>query len=144
VWMLGAGLAWFSGRLAVGLFGDGAELLTDGRRALTLVPGIRTGGGTAFGGDAIVMVSDQLEMENPRRPRLLYVLSDGGWYDTQAGVARIRSLAELGVPTIHIAVGEQPLSVEADRISVIQDPADALDIVARDTVQALRARTHRR
>ena len=39
--------------------------------------GIRTGGGTAFAGDAIELVADKLEMTNPRRPRFVYVLSDG-------------------------------------------------------------------
>ena len=45
------------------------------RDRCALVPGIRTGGGTAFAGDAIELVSDQLEMTNPRRPRFVYVLS---------------------------------------------------------------------
>jgi hypothetical protein len=137
-WILQAGLATFGGRLAIGLFGNGAELLTDGRRPMPLVPGIQTGGGTAFAGDAIVMVADELDMETRTRPRFVYVLSDGGWYDTEAGVEKIRWLDDLGVPTIHISIGAEPLSVEAARISVIEDPADALDIVARDTVEALR------
>jgi hypothetical protein len=47
------------------------------------------------------------------------VLSDGGWADTRAGVERIRRLAELGVPTIHLSIGIAPLSVECDRITVI-------------------------
>ena len=111
------------------------------------MPGIRTGGGTAFAGDAIELVSDQLEMTNPRRPRFVYVLSDGGWSDTRAGVERIRWLAELGVPTVHLSIGIAPLSVECDRITVITDPAQALDHIAADTVAALaarrgRARTH--
>jgi hypothetical protein len=55
------------------------------------------------------------------------VLSDGGWADTQAGVQRIRWLAEHAVPTIHLSIGIAPLSVECDRITVITDPADALD-----------------
>ncbi len=37
------------------------------------VPGIRTGGGTAFAGDAIELRVDRLEMANPRRPRFVYV-----------------------------------------------------------------------
>jgi hypothetical protein len=78
-------------------------------------------------------------MTNPRRSRLAYVLSDGGWYDTPAGVERIRWLAGHGVPTIHIAIGAAPLSVEADRIVVIADPADALEPIAADTVTALRS-----
>ena len=82
-------------------------------------------------------------MTNPRRPRFAYVLSDGGWYDTPAGVERIRWLAGHGVPTIHIAIGCAPLSVEADRIVVIADPADALDQIAADTVAALTATTRR-
>jgi hypothetical protein len=86
-----------------------------------------------------VLASDQLEMTNPRRPRFSYVLSDGGWYDTPAGVERIRWLAGHGVPTIHIAIGAAPLSVEADRIVVITDPADALDQIAANTVAALRS-----
>jgi hypothetical protein len=51
------------------------------------------------------------------------VLSDGGWSDTRAGVQQIRTLAELGVPTIHLSIGIAPLSVECDRIAVITDPA---------------------
>ena len=146
-WILTDGLRQVGGRCATALFGNSAELLADGSRPLPLVPGIRTGGGTAFAGDAIELVSDQLEMTNPRRPRFVYVLSDGGWSDTRAGVERIRWLAELGVPTVHLSIGIAPLSVECDRITVITDPAQALDHIAADTVAALaarrgRARTH--
>ena len=90
-WILTDGLRQIGGRCATALFGNSAELLSDGTRPLPLVPGIRTGGGTAFAGDAIELVSDQLEMTNPRRPRFVYVLSDGGWADTRAGVERIRA-----------------------------------------------------
>jgi hypothetical protein len=140
-WILTDGLRQIAGRCATALFGNSVALLADGRRPLPLVPGIRTGGGTAFAGDAIELVCEQLEMTNPRRPRFLYLLSDGAWSDTQAGVARIRWLAEHDVPTIHVAIGIAPLSVECDRIHVISDPAQALDHIAADTIAALRART---
>jgi Mg-chelatase subunit ChlD len=143
-WILSDGLRQSGGRCAIALFGSGAELLSDGRERLARVPGIRTGGGTAFAGDAIVAATDELDMTNPQRPRFAYVLSDGGWYDTPAGVERIRWLAAHAVPTIHLAIGCAPLSVEADRIVVISDPADALDQIAADTVAALRAATGRR
>ena len=139
-WILTDGLRQIGGRCATALFGNSVALLADGRHPLPRVPGIRTGGGTAFAGEAIELVSDQLELTNPRRPRFVYVLSDGGWADTRAGVQRIRALAELGVPTIHLSIGIAPLSVECDRISVITDPAQALDHIAADTVAALRAR----
>jgi hypothetical protein len=142
-WILTDGLRQIGGRCATALFGNSAALLSNGTRPLPLVPGIRTGGGTAFAGDAIELVSDQLEMTNPRRPRFVYVLSDGGWADTRAGVERIRHLSELGVPTIHLSIGIAPLSLECDRITVITDPAQALDHIAADTVAALAAR-HRR
>ena len=61
-----------------------------------------------------------------------------------AGVARIRWLAEHYVPTIHLAIGIAPLSVECDRIHVITDPAQALDHIAADTIAALRTRTRPR
>ena len=142
-WILTDGLRQIGGRCATALFGNSAALLSDGTRPIALVPEIRTGGGTAFAGDAIELVSDRLEMTNPRRPRFVYVLSDGGWSDTRAGVERIRALAELGVPTIHLSIGIAPLSVECDRLTVITDPAQALDHIAADTVAALAAR-HRR
>lgn len=142
-WILTDGLRQIGGRCATALFGNSAALLADGTRPLVHVPGIRTGGGTAFAGDAIELVSDQLEMTNPRRPRFVYVLSDGGWSDTRAGVERIRELAELGVPTIHLSIGIAPLSVECDRITVITDPAQALDHIAADTIAALTARERR-
>ena len=142
-WILTDGLRQIGGRCATALFGNSAALLADGSRPLVHVPGIRTGGGTAFAGDAIELVSDQLEMTNPHRPRFVYVLSDGGWSDTRAGVERIRELAELGIPTIHLSIGIAPLSAECDRVTVITDPAQALDHIAADTVAALAAR-HRR
>jgi len=143
-WIFTDGLRQIGGRCATALFGNTAALLADGTRPLPLVPGIKTGGGTAFAGDAIELLCQQLEMTNPRRPRFVYVLSDGGWADTQAGVARIRWLAERDVPTIHLAIGTAPLSVECDRIHVITDPAQALDHIAADTVAALRARVRTR
>ena len=142
-WILTDGLRQIGGRCATALFGNGAELLADGASPLPLVPGIASGGGTAFAGDAIELVSEHLEMTNPRRPRFLYVLSDGGWADTQAGVPAIRWLAEHAVRAIHLSIGIAPLSVECDRITVITDPADALDQIAADTVAALRARPRR-
>ena len=83
-------------------------------------------------------------MENRRRPRAVYVVSDGGWYDTEAGVQKIRWLAELGVPTIHLSIGAEPLSVEASRVCVLTDPADGLDLIAQHTVEALTAAVRRR
>src|SRR5206468_6318786 len=114
-WILTDGLRQIGGRCATALFGNSAELLADGNRPLALVPGIRAGGGTAFAGDAIELVSDRLEMTNPRRPRFVYVLSDGGWSDTRAGVERIHWLAELGVPTVHLSIGIAPLCRRARR-----------------------------
>jgi hypothetical protein len=142
-WILTDGLRQIGGRCATALFGNSAALLADGTERLPRVPGIRTGGGTAFAGDAIELVSDHLEMTNPRRSRFVYVLSDGGWSDTRAGVDRIGRLAELGVPTIHLSIGIAPLSVECDRITVITDPAQALDHIAADTVAALTASQRR-
>ena len=139
-WIVTDALRQIGGRVATALFGDSVALLSDGLRPMPQVPGIRTGGGTAFAGDAIELVSDQLEIDNQRRPRFIYVISDGGWSDTQAGVERIRQLAELNVPTVHISIGIEPLSVECDRIHVIEDPAQAFDRIAADTVQALQAR----
>jgi hypothetical protein len=139
-WILTDGLRQIGGRCATALFGNSVALLADGRQPLPLIPGIKTGGGTAFAGDAIELLCEHLEMTNPRRPRFVYVLSDGGWADTQAGVERIRWLAEHDVPTIHLAIGIAPLSVECDRIHVITDPAQALDQIAADTIAALRAR----
>ena len=67
-WILTDGLRQAGGRLASALFGNSAELLSDGTRPLALVPGIRTGGGTAFAGDAIELVSEHLEMTQPPPP----------------------------------------------------------------------------
>jgi hypothetical protein len=57
----------------------------------------------------------------------------------RAGVEKIRWLAAHGVPAIHLAIRAEPLSVEAERIVVLDDPADALDRIAADTVAALQA-----
>jgi hypothetical protein len=108
------------------------------------VPAIGVGGGTAFAGDAIAIGAVHLEMENRRRPRAVYIVSDGGWMDTAAGVGKIRELAELAVPTIHISIGIEPLSVEATHVCVVTDPADAFEIIGRETVDALQAKRGRR
>lgn len=136
-WILDTAVRMVGGRMATGLFGNSASLLSDGSQPMGLVPAIRTGGGTAFAGDAIEMCAEHLELENMNRPRLAYIFSDGGWFDTEAGVAKIEWLMNAGVPVIHIALLHEPLSVQASRISVITDPADALEIVAADTVQLL-------
>ena len=57
----------------------------------------------------------------------------------EAGVQKIRWLAELGVPTIHLSIGAEPLSVDASRICVLTDPADGLDVNAQHTADALTA-----
>jgi len=142
VWIVTTAFRQIGGKIATVLFGSAAALLSDGTDPMAKVPGIRVGGGTAFAGDAIVMGCAHLEMDNQRRPRAVYVISDGGWYDTEAGVQRIRWLAELAVPTIHLSIGAEPLSVEATRVCVLNDPAEALDVIAQDTVQALNA-SHR-
>ena len=142
-WILTDGLRQVGGRCATACLATAPSRSPTAARPLPLVPGIRTGGGTAFAGDAIELVSHRLEMTNSRRPRFVYVLSDGGWSDTRTGVERIRWLAEQGVPTIHLSIGIAPLSVECDRITVITDPAQALDHIAADTVAALNARRGR-
>ena len=44
---------------------------------------------------------------------------------------------------MHLSIGIAPLSVECDRITVITDPAQALDQIAADTVAALATRRGR-
>jgi hypothetical protein len=141
--VLSTGLREFGGRCAVALFGNSAELLDDGSQPMRLVPGIRTGGGTAFASDAITLCAQHLEFDNPRRPRFVYVISDGGVADTESSMKKIRALRELGVPTLHLSLGAPPLAIDADRITVIQDPAECMDVVGRDTVDALKARRRR-
>ena len=143
VWIVTTAFRQIAGKVATTVFGNGAAMLSDGGDPMAKVPAIKVGGGTAFAGDAIVIGCSHLDMENRRRPRAVYVISDGGWFDTEAGVQKIRWLAELGVPTIHLSIGAEPLSVQASRVCVLTDPAEGLDIIAQDTVQALNA-SHRR
>jgi len=143
-WVLSEGLREFGGRLAIALFGNSAQLLSDGSRPLPLVPGIKTGGGTAFASDAVCLTAQHLELENQRRPRWVFCLSDGAWSDTETGVKKIRELHDLGVPVVHIAIGgHPPLSVEASSVVTVGDPADAMDLIAQATVDALTARRRR-
>jgi hypothetical protein len=142
-WIATTAFRAVGGKVATVLFGNAAALLSDGTEPMARVPAIRVGGGTAFAGDAVAIGADHLEMENRRRPRAVWIVSDGGWYDTEAGVRKIRWLAELGVPTIHLSIGAEPLSVEASRVCVLTDPADGLDVIAQHTVEALTA-AHRR
>jgi hypothetical protein len=144
VWILTSAFRAVGGRVATVLFGNAAALLSDGTEPMANVPAIRVGGGTAFAGDAIAIGARHLEMDNRRRPRAVWIVSDGGWYDTEAGVQKIRWLAELGVPTIHLSIGAEPLSVEASRVCVLTDPADGLDLIAQHTVEALTAAVRRR
>lgn len=100
---------------------------------------MRTGGGTAYASDAIVLACDHLDMTNPRRPRLVYVISDGYWSDSQEGVAKIQALREEGVATVHICIGGEPLGVEADEVIVINEPSQALEVIAQGTIAAIDA-----
>jgi len=143
VWIVTTAFRAIGGKVATVLFGNAAALLSDGTEPMARVPAIRVGGGTAFAGDAITIGAGHLEMDNRRRPRAVYIVSDGGWWDTEAGVQKIRWLAELGAPTIHLSIGAEPLSVEASRICVLTDPADGLDVIAQHTIDTLTA-AHRR
>jgi len=143
VWVLSTGLREFGGRCAVAVFGNSAELLDAGNQPMPLVPGIRTGGGTAFSANAISLCAEHLELDNPRRPRFAFVISDGGVADTERSITKVRELAELGVPTVHISIGIEPLSVECTAVVVIHDPATAFDVVAQHVVDALKARRRR-
>ena len=103
-WILTDGLRQIGGRCATALFGNGAALLADGTRAAARSsPGSAPAAAPRSPATRSSSSADHLEMTNPRRPRFVYVLSDGGWADTQAGVERIRWLAEHGVPTIHLS-----------------------------------------
>jgi Mg-chelatase subunit ChlD len=143
VWIVTTAFRAIGGKVATVLFGNAAALLSDGTEPMTNVPAIRVGGGTAFAGDAIAIGAGLLEMDNRRRPRAVWILSDGGWYDTEAGVRKIRWLAELGAPTIHLSIGAEPLSVEGSRVCVLTDPAEGLDVIAQHTVDTLTT-AHRR
>ncbi len=90
-----------------------------------------------------MLAADCLDFDNPRRPRFVYVISDGGWYDTEDSIARIREYRETGVSVVHISIGCEPLVSEADRVVVITDPADAMTEIAKDTVEALQQHTQR-
>jgi hypothetical protein len=74
---------------------------------------------------------------------LRWCISDGGWSDTERGIGKIRELRELEIPVVHLSIGMPPLSVEADSVVTIDDPATAMDIIAADTVAALQARRRR-
>jgi hypothetical protein len=144
VWIVTTAFRAVGGKVATVLFGNAAALLSDGTEPMAKVPAIHVAGGTAFAGDAIAIGAGHLEIENRRRPRAVYIVSDGGWIDTSAAVRKIRDLAELAVPTIHISIGIEPLSVEASRVCVIVDPADVSEIIGRETVDALQAKRGRR
>jgi hypothetical protein len=77
VWIVTTAFRAIGGKVATVLFGNAAALLSDGIEPMAKVPAIRVGGGTAFAGDAIAIGAGQLEMENRRRPRAVYIVSDG-------------------------------------------------------------------
>lgn len=45
--------------------------------------------------------------------------------------------ADSGAPQVHLSIGDEPLSVKAGRVCVVADPADGLDLIAQETVDAL-------
>jgi Mg-chelatase subunit ChlD len=77
VWIVTTAFRAIGGKVATVLFGNAVALLSDGTEPLAKVPAIRVGGGTAFAGDAIAIGAGHLEMENRRRPRAVYMVSDG-------------------------------------------------------------------
>jgi hypothetical protein len=143
-WELNEGYRLIGGRLAVVLFGDGMAVLNDGRRAMPNVPGIKVAGGTGLAGDAFVAGCQQLDMENRWRPRSLFCVSDGGWSDTRESLAKMRHLRTFGVPTLHIAIKRAPLSVEADQVIIVDNPLEAMHVVASHSVALLNAQARSR
>ena len=88
-WILTDALRQIGGRCATALFGNSVALLADGRRPLPLVPGIRTGGGTGFAGDAIELLCEQLdgliEIQGDHRDLEVEILKAEGYTPVLAG-----------------------------------------------------------
>lgn len=136
-WCLDHAFRQIDGKLVVTAFGNGIGMVHNGSRALKRVPDIRTGGGTAYGAEAITLGAGHLQLEDQLRPRAIYVLSDGGWIDTANGVAQITRYAEIGVPTIHLSIGVEPLGLQASELVVITDADQAAVAIADRTAAAL-------
>ena len=140
-WILTDGLRQIGGRCATALFGNSAELLTDGRRPLAHVPGDphRRRHRVRRRRDRARRRPARDDQPAPPALRLRRLATAAGTTPAPAS-RRSAGSPSHGVPTIHLAIGIAPLSVEADRIIVITDPADALDHIAADTVAALAGR----
>ena len=140
VWIIDSGLRMVGGRMATGLFGNAAELRNRAEDASRCAwyPG------SAPGRHSIRRRRDRdvrrpARDREPQRPRLCYIpLSDGGWYEHPGRRREGRLARRLGGIRSASRCCYEPLSVQAARISVISDPADALTVVADDSVHALR------
>lgn len=136
-WTLDNAIRQIDGTLAITAFGNGIGTIHTGQTALKKVPDIVTSGGTAYGAEAMKLGATYIELENPRRPRAIYILSDGGWCDSRSGVEAIKRYAEIGVPTVHLSIGVEPLGLQASEIVVIRNADDAAKAIAERTAAAL-------
>ena len=109
-WILTDALRQVDGRLATALFGNSASLLSDGTQRMRLVPGDPDGRR-----DRVRRRRDRARLraagdDQPAPPPLrLRAVRRRLVSDTQAGVQRIRWLADHDVPTIHLSIGIEPL-----------------------------------
>ena len=138
-WILTNGLRQIGGRCASALFGNGAELLADGAAPAAARPRDRDRRRHRVRrrrDRARLRAAGDGQPAPPALPLCALRRRLGRHPGRRAEDPLARRARRPDHPPQHRIA---PLSVECDRITVITDPADALDHVAADTVAALRA-----
>jgi hypothetical protein len=137
IWVAHESIGRLGGRVATSTFGSGAALAYRCGRPLRRVPDVNCGGGTGFLGEAIKLAEGELRLSDHRRPRLMFLVSDGDLYGTEDGKPEIERLKKGGVGVIHVGIGRPSGELGASRTVVIPDAARLAGTVGDAAVDAL-------
>jgi VWA domain-containing protein len=107
-WAVARAAVLLRGRVAMVGFGNQVTPILDPAAPSTLVPIIRSDGGTMFVRQAWERATDRLNMRDPNAPRLLVVVSDGDWQYPRADRELLEPYLRGGVAALTVTVRRAP------------------------------------
>lgn len=138
VWIISHAVHDCDGSSVAVAFGDRLSLLAPAGRPSMRVMDFETYGGTAFADLALQMAYDQLDLGNPSPgPRLVVVISDGGWSGGDMVELKLRWLLDQGVQVLLVSDRLPPQRVPASARVQASDGRQLAQLLASAMVKAL-------
>lgn len=141
MWVLANSVHDIDGQAAGYSFGDSWDTIVGAERRPRQVTEFRGEHGTMNPGAAIQKAVADLDLDQPG-PRVLVVVSDGGWYGDDSptgdlGDAELQKLKDDGVVVLHVNVGHEPSEHPASRTCVLGSVEEIPEVIGQACLEEL-------